>query len=129
MIGKLLKKIVGSKNDRELKRMGKLVARINAFEEELQALDDVALRARSDNFRKRLAEGETLDDLLPEAFAVCREASVRSLGMRHFDVQLIGGITLLFLDSAELALFMLAVLPIIIILAVIFGKKLRTYSS
>ena len=89
-----VKKIFGTRNDRELKRMRKVVARINALEEAMQALDAAALRAKTDEFRSRLREGEKLDQLLPEAFAVVREAGVRALGMRHFDVQLIGGMTL-----------------------------------
>jgi len=88
------KKLFGTRNDRELKRMRKVVARISALEEAMQALDDDALRAKTDEFRSRLNEGEKLDQLLPEAFAVVREAGVRALGMRHFDVQLIGGMTL-----------------------------------
>ena len=94
MLISIVKKIFGTRNDRELKRMGKVVARINALEEAMQALDDAALRAKTDEFRSRLADGESLDQLLPEAFAVVREAGVRALGMRHFDVQLIGGMTL-----------------------------------
>ena len=94
MLISTVKKIFGTRNDRELKRMGKVVARINALEETMQALDDAALRAKTDEFRSRLADGESLDQLLPEAFAVVREAGVRALGMRHFDVQLIGGMTL-----------------------------------
>ena len=94
MLISTVKKIFGTRNDRELKRMGKVVARINALEDAMQALDDVALRAKTDEFRSRLADGESLDQLLPEAFAVVREAGVRALGMRHFDVQLIGGMTL-----------------------------------
>jgi preprotein translocase subunit SecA len=94
MIGKLLKKVVGTKNGRELKRMGKIVVRVNALTDEVAALDDAALQAKTAEFRSRFAEGESLDKLLPEAFAVCREASSRVLGMRHFDEQLIGGITL-----------------------------------
>jgi preprotein translocase subunit SecA len=94
MIGKLLKKVVGTKNGRELKRMGKIVVRVNALADEVAALDDAALQAKTAEFRSRFAEGESLDKLLPEAFAVCREASSRVLGMRHFDEQLIGGITL-----------------------------------
>jgi len=94
MLISTVKKIFGTRNDRELKRMGKVVARINALEEAMQALDDAALRAKTDEFRSRLADGESLDQLLPEAFAVVREAGVRALGMRHFDVQLIGGMTL-----------------------------------
>ena len=89
-----MKKIFGTRNDRELKRMGKVVRQINALEEGMQALDDAALAAKTDEFRQRLAAGATLDQILPEAFAVTREASRRTLGMRHFDVQLIGGIAL-----------------------------------
>ena len=94
MLISTVKKIFGTRNDRELKRMRKVVARINALEEAMQALDDNALRAKTDEFRSRLSEGEKLDQLLSEAFAVVREAGVRALGMRHFDVQLIGGMTL-----------------------------------
>ena len=94
MLISTVKKIFGTRNDRELKRMRKVVARINALEEAMQALDDNALRAKTDEFRSRLSEGEKLDQLLLEAFAVVREAGVRTLGMRHFDVQLIGGMTL-----------------------------------
>ena len=94
MIAKLLKKIFGTRNDRELKRIGRLVAKINELEPEYQALDDAALGAKTDEFRNRLTAGETLDALLPEAFAAAREAGVRALGMRHFDVQLVGGIVL-----------------------------------
>ncbi len=94
MITTTMKKIFGTRNDRELKRMGKVVRQINALEEGMQALDDAALAAKTDEFRQRLAAGATLDQILPEAFAVTREASRRTLGMRHFDVQLIGGIAL-----------------------------------
>ena len=94
MLISTVKKIFGTRNDRELKRMRKVVARINAYEEAMQALDDDALRAKTDEFRSRLDDGEKLDQLLPEAFSVVREAGVRALGMRHFDVQLIGGMTL-----------------------------------
>lgn len=94
MLGNIVKKVFGSKNDRELKRMGKTVQKINAFEEELSALSNDELRAKTDEFKQRLEQGETLDNLLPEAFAVVREASKRTLGLRHFDVQLIGGLTL-----------------------------------
>lgn len=89
-----MKKIFGTRNDRELKRMGKIVRQINALEESMQALDDGALAAKTAEFRQRLADGATLDKILPEAFAVAREASQRTLGMRHFDVQLIGGMAL-----------------------------------
>jgi preprotein translocase subunit SecA len=94
MITSVVKKVFGSKNDRELKRMRKVVARISAMEEELTALDDASLQAKTGEFRQRLSAGESLDQLLPEAFAVAREAGRRVLGMRHFDVQLIGGITM-----------------------------------
>jgi len=94
MVLSLVRKILGTKNARELKRMGRIVARINALEPQFQQLDDEALRALTPKFRERLAAGETLDQLLPEAFAAVREAGLRALGMRHFDVQLIGGITL-----------------------------------
>ena len=94
MISNFLKLIFGSSNDRELKRMRKVVKKINALAEDIAALDDEQLRAKTDEFKRRLSTGETLDQLLPEAFAVVREAGERSLGLRHFDVQLIGGITL-----------------------------------
>jgi preprotein translocase subunit SecA len=94
MLISTVKKIFGTRNDRELKRMRKVVARISALEEAMQALDDNALRAKTDEFRSRLREGEQLDQLLPEAFAVVREAGMRALGMRHFDVQLVGGMAL-----------------------------------
>lgn len=89
-----LKLIFGSKNDRELKRMRKLVKKINALESDMQALSDLELKQKTEAFRSRHHNGESLDALLPEAFAVCREASSRVMGMRHYDVQLIGGITL-----------------------------------
>ena len=91
---KFLTKLFGSKNDREIKRMRKLVKRINALEEEFTALSDDTLKEKTEQFRQRYRDGETLDQLLPEAFAAVREAAKRSLGMRHFDVQLIGGMTL-----------------------------------
>ncbi len=94
MIGNLFSKIFGSKNDRELKRMGKVVVKINALEDALAALTDSELQAKTPEFKQRIAAGESLDSLLPEAFAVCREASKRIMNMRHFDVQLIGGMTL-----------------------------------
>lgn len=94
MLNKLLKTLFGSKNDRELKRMGKTVIKINALEPQLQALSDEQLKAKTQEYRERYAKGETLDDLLPEAFATVREASRRVMNMRHFDVQLIGGMTL-----------------------------------
>ncbi|GAB4294526.1 MAG: preprotein translocase subunit SecA [Desulfuromonadia bacterium] len=93
-LGTIIKKIVGSKNDRELKRMWPVVHRINALEPEIASLSDGELIARTNQFRERVARGESLDQILPEAFAVCREAGKRVLGMRHFDVQLIGGMVL-----------------------------------
>jgi preprotein translocase subunit SecA len=94
MLTKLATRIFGSKNTREVKRMGKVVAQINAQEEVLSKLSDEELRDKTSEFKKRLADGESLDKLLPEAFAVVREASRRALGLRHFDVQMIGGVTL-----------------------------------
>ena len=94
MILNFLTKVFGSKNERELKKLMPLVEQINALEAETQALSDERLRARTDSFKARYERGEPLDDMLPEAFATVREASVRTLGMRHFDVQLIGGIVL-----------------------------------
>jgi preprotein translocase subunit SecA len=90
----LLTKVFGSKNERELKQMQPLVERINALEPEMKAMSDEKLRSQSAVFRQRLDQGEPLDSLLPEAFATAREAAVRTLKMRHFDVQLIGGIVL-----------------------------------
>ncbi|MEZ5552542.1 MAG: preprotein translocase subunit SecA [Pseudomonadales bacterium] len=90
----MLRKLFGTKNGRELKRMGKIVARINGFEADLQALSDEALKATTTRLRERLEAGETLDDLLPEAFAAVRESARRTKEMRHFDVQMVGGITL-----------------------------------
>ena len=89
-----LTSIFGSRNQRLLRQYGKVVSRINAFEEGLQALDDEALRARTGEFKQRYADGASLEDLLPEAFAVAREAARRALGLRPFDVQLIGGMVL-----------------------------------
>ena len=89
-----LTRLFGSRNQRLLRQYGKTVKTINGLEEGLQALDDTALAAKTDEFKQRLADGESVDDLLPEAFAVAREAAVRALGMRPFDVQLIGGMVL-----------------------------------
>ena len=94
MIGKVLTKVFGSKNDRILKEMRQIVSRINDLEPEIEQLEDDQLAAKTVEFRERLAHGESLDDILVEAFAVVREASRRVLGERHYDVQLIGGITL-----------------------------------
>ena len=94
MISGILTKVFGSRNERLLKTYDRNVERINAFEPEVAALSDDALKAKTGEFRQRLANGETLDDLLPEAFAVVREAAKRTLAMRHFDVQLVGGMVL-----------------------------------
>ena len=94
MISSLVRKVIGSKNDRELKRLWAVVAKINALEPQMQQLSDGDLQAKTEEFKQRYQRGETLDALLPEAFAVCREGGRRILGMRHFDVQLIGGMVL-----------------------------------
>ena len=94
MFGNILKKIFGSSNDRDVRKMRKIVTKINALEEGLQSLNDQDLREQTSLLRERLVAGETLEQILPEAFALVRETSFRVLGMRHFDVQMIGGITL-----------------------------------
>ncbi|MDX9740968.1 MAG: preprotein translocase subunit SecA [Gammaproteobacteria bacterium] len=94
MVAKLLSRMFGSRNERLLKRLKGVVARINDMESGLQALDDDALRGKTAEFRQRVADGASLDDLMPEAFAVVREAARRTLGMRHYDVQMIGGMVL-----------------------------------
>ncbi|MCG9631908.1 preprotein translocase subunit SecA [Vibrio sp. Isolate30] len=94
MITKLLTKVIGSRNDRTLRRLRKIVKEINNYEPTFEALSDEELKAKTVEFRERLDKGETLDQLLPEAFATVREASKRVYGMRHFDVQLIGGMVL-----------------------------------
>ena len=103
MISAILRAVFGTKHERDVKRMQPAVAEINALEPEMQGLDDAGLAARTDELRKRVADGEELDDLLPEAFAVCREAARRRVGMRHFDVQLIGGMVLHEGTIAEMA--------------------------
>ncbi|WP_298845132.1 preprotein translocase subunit SecA [uncultured Salinicola sp.] len=94
MLNAILHKLVGSKNDRDVKRMRKQVAAINELEAQFEALDDTALKAKTAEFRRRLADGEKHESMLPEAFATVREASKRVLGMRHFDVQMVGGMAL-----------------------------------
>ncbi|MGA9852159.1 MAG: preprotein translocase subunit SecA [Gammaproteobacteria bacterium] len=94
MANSLLKKVFGSRNERLLHGMQRIVTHVNGLEPQMQALEDEALKAKTAEFRERHAKGESLDDLLPEAFAAVREAARRNLGMRHFDVQLIGGIVL-----------------------------------
>ncbi len=94
MLGSVARKVFGSRNDRLIKQYRKVVDRINALEPEMESLSDEALKAKTPEFRKRIEKGESLDDLLVEAFAVAREASRRTLGLRHYDVQLIGGMVL-----------------------------------
>ena len=94
MLGKLVRFVIGSRNDRLIKKKRTLVKKINALASEYEKLSDDALKAKTQEFRDRLAQGEKLDNLLPEAFATVREASTRVFGMRHFDVQLIGGMIL-----------------------------------
>lgn len=94
MLSTLFKKFFGSRNDRLVKQYGQKVKEVNALEPAMQALSDDALRAKTEEFKQRFQAGETLDQLLPEAFAVVREGSFRALGMRHFDVQMIGGMVL-----------------------------------
>ena len=94
MLGGIAKAIFGSSNDRYVKSLRGIVAKINAFEPDIAALDDAALQGQTERFRARLAAGETVDDLLPEAFATVREAARRVLGQRHYDVQMVGGIVL-----------------------------------
>ncbi|MEE7559105.1 preprotein translocase subunit SecA [Xanthomonas sp. Kuri4-2] len=94
MINSLLTRVFGSRNERQLRQLHRIVAKINALEPEMEKLSDAELQAKTPEFKQRVAGGETLDKILPEAFAVCREASRRVLGMRHYDVQLIGGMVL-----------------------------------
>src|SRR2546421_7168549 len=103
MIDTLLRTIFGTKHERDVKRMMPAVHAINALEPAVQALDDAGLRAKSDEFRQRIADGEPVDELLAEAFAVCREAARRTVRMRHFDVQLMGGMVLHQGKIAEMA--------------------------
>ncbi|HRP35935.1 MAG TPA: preprotein translocase subunit SecA, partial [Gammaproteobacteria bacterium] len=94
MLNRLLTSVFGSRNDRQIKQLGGIVKKINALEPQMQALSDAELQAKTPELRQRIADGESLDKVLPEAFAVCREASVRVLGMRPYDVQLVGGMVL-----------------------------------
>src|SRR6266702_7632921 len=94
MIGVIARKLFGSSNERRIKGYLPGVAEINALEKELEALSDEALRARTDAFKQQVADGTSLDDILVPAFATCREAAKRTLGQRHFDVQLVGGMIL-----------------------------------
>ena len=90
----VVKKVFGTENDRKLKKLRPIVSKINALEPQFVALSDKQLKAKTGEFKQRLADGETLDDLMVEAFATVREAAKRTLGQRHYDVQLIGGVTL-----------------------------------
>src|SRR5476649_792427 len=94
MFNRALTSLFGSRNERVLRQLSRTVTRINALEPEFEKLGDDALRGKTDEFKQRVANGESLDKLLPEAFAVVREAAKRTLGMRHYDVQLIGGMVL-----------------------------------
>ena len=94
MLSTLFRKFFGSRNDRLVKQYGQKVKEINALEPAMQALTDAELREKTAQFKQRFIAGEGLEKLLPEAFAVVREGSVRALGMRHFDVQLIGGLVI-----------------------------------
>src|SRR4029450_5652350 len=91
ILGPLLAKVIGTQNERELKKLRPLVEQVGVFEPAVKQMTDEQLRAKTAEFRERLVNGETLADLMPEAFAVVREAGRRTLNMRHFDVQLIGG--------------------------------------
>ena len=90
----LLEKIFGDLNEKEVKKISKIADKVVSYDEQMQALTDEQLREKTQEFKNRLSAGETLDDILPEAFAVCREGALRSLGMKHFYVQIIGGIAL-----------------------------------
>ncbi|MEM8694571.1 MAG: preprotein translocase subunit SecA [Pseudomonadota bacterium] len=103
MFGGIAKSLFGSSNDRYLKKLDKIVAQINALEPEIQALGDDQLKAQTSKLKDRLASGETLDDILPEAFATVREGAMRKLGQRHYDVQMVGGIVLHRGEIAEMA--------------------------
>ncbi|MFN3476126.1 MAG: preprotein translocase subunit SecA, partial [Candidatus Methylomirabilales bacterium] len=94
MLNFILQKIIGTKNERELRRLRPIVERINALEPEVRRLSDEELRAKTGGFKERIERGAMLDEILPEAFAVVREVARRVLDMRHFDVQLIGGLVL-----------------------------------
>jgi len=94
MLNSLLTRVFGSRNERLLRQLQRSVNKINALEAEMQKLSDTELQAKTPEFQQRIQGGESLDKVLPEAFAVCREAAKRVLGMRHYDVQLIGGMVL-----------------------------------
>ncbi len=101
-LGSIAKKVFGTANERQIKALGPLVDKINGLEPEFEALSDDGLIAKTEEFKKRIADGESLDDLLSEAFANCREGAKRALGLRAFDVQLIGGVFLHHGNIAEM---------------------------
>src|SRR3989338_10770376 len=103
MVAWILSKIIGSQNEREIKKLKPLLEKVNFFEEEVKRLSDSELSDKTNGFRARLSKGEAMDDILPEAFAVVREAASRTINMRHFDVQIIGGIVLHQGKIAEMA--------------------------
>ena len=90
----LMQKVFGDLNSKEVKKLEKIADQVLSFEDQIRALSDGELKAKTGEFKQRLTDGETLDDILPEAFAVCREGAWRSVGMKHFKVQIIGGIAL-----------------------------------
>jgi preprotein translocase subunit SecA len=102
MFGKIAKAVFGSSNDRYVRSLQKIVDKVNGFEATMSALTDAELKNQTILFRDRLEAGESMDDLLPEAFATVREAATRTLGQRHFDVQMIGGMVLHAGDIAEM---------------------------
>ena len=94
MIGRIIRNVVGSKNDREIKRLAAIVDQVAVHEPEIRRLSDAGMQSRTGELKEKLDRGATLDELLPEAFALVREAGVRTLGQRHFDVQVMGGVVL-----------------------------------
>ena len=102
MFNAIVKSVFGTSNDRYVKKISKVVDKINALEPMIEGLSDEALKAQTNKFRDQIDAGSTLDDILPEAFATVREASKRVFGMRHFDVQMIGGIVLQRGEIAEM---------------------------
>src|SRR5947207_494633 len=91
-VGRFLRKLMGSRNDRLIRSLAPIVGKVNSYEPQFERLSDAKLFAKTAEFKERLKKGEKLDDLLPEAFAACRESAKRNLGMRPFDVQLLGGV-------------------------------------
>ena len=134
MLNQILAKVIGTQNDREIKRVRPQVGEIGALEPQMQALTDEQIRGKTLEFRQRIADGESLDDLLVEAFALVREAGKRVLNMRHFDLQFIGGMVLLvypITSAITLALFggiWLVILGITQIIAA-FAKRVQSYNN